>query len=51
MKHVFEFLDDYMKEMFEERSAIIEYEGNQTRHEAERLAMEELNKVMESKGK
>ncbi len=51
MKHVFEFLDDYMKEFFEERSAIIEYEGNQTRHEAERLAMEELNKVMESKGK
>ena len=51
MKHITDFLDKAMKELFEERAAIREYDANFPREEAERLAMEELNKRMEAKGK
>ena len=32
-----------MNELFEERAAILEYMGNMTRAEAERLAQEQMN--------
>ena len=44
MKHIFEYLDDTFKEMFEERSAIREFDGNQQRNEAERNAMAEVRR-------
>ena len=40
MKHI----SEYLREIFEERSAILEYDAGYPREEAERLAMEELTK-------
>ncbi len=42
MKHIFDYLDETFKEMFEERAAIREFCGNQTRDEAEQSAMAEI---------
>jgi hypothetical protein len=42
MKHVFDFLDEHLKEFFEERAAIREFDGNQSREEAEREAFAEV---------
>lgn len=42
MKHIFEFLDATMKEFYEERAAIREFDGLQSRDEAERDAMREI---------
>lgn len=41
MKHVFEFLDDYMREFFEERAAILEHEAGYPKEKAEALAKAE----------
>lgn len=47
MKHTFEYLDETFKEMFEERSAIREFDGNQSRDEAERNAMAEVRRKVD----
>jgi hypothetical protein len=41
MKHVFDFLDDYMKEFYEERAAILEFEAGYPKEKAEALAKAE----------
>ena len=48
MKHIFDYLDETFKEMFEERSAILEYEAHQTRDEAERASMSEIRRKVDS---
>ena len=48
MRHIFDFLDEYMKEVFEERSAILEFDANMTRDKAEQLAMEEIRRKVDS---
>ena len=45
MKHVFEYLDEAFKEMFEERAAIREFDAGMTREEAEKQAMEDVENV------
>ena len=47
MKHIFEYLDETFKEMFEERSAIREFDGSESRDEAERNAMEEVRRKVD----
>ena len=42
MKHISEYLDEAMQELFEERAAIREYDGQQSRDDAERFAMSEI---------
>ena len=42
MKHISEFIDEAMREWFEERAAIREYDGQQSRDDAERFAMAEI---------
>ena len=44
MKHISEYLDEAFKEMFEERAAIREFDGKQTREEAEKHAKAEAEK-------
>ena len=39
MRHISEYLDECLKEVFEERAAIREFCGNQPREEAEAEAM------------
>lgn len=48
MKHIFDYLDETFKEMFEERAAIREFDGNQSRDEAERSAMTEIRRKVDS---
>lgn len=38
MKHISEYLDEALREMFEERAAIREFDGKQSREEAEEQA-------------
>lgn len=38
MKHISEYIDEESREMFEERAAIREFDGKQTREEAEKQA-------------
>lgn len=38
MKHISEYLDEAFKEIFEERAAIMEHDGQQSREEAEKNA-------------
>lgn len=47
MKHISEFLDEAMREAFEERAAIREFDGNQSRDEAERNAMAEVRRKVD----
>ena len=47
MKHVFDYLDEAFKELFEERAAIREFDGKQPREEAEKLALREVEKLRE----
>lgn len=47
MKHIFDILDETFKEMFEERSAIRQFEGNQSQAEAERAAMTEIRRKVD----
>ena len=42
MKHIFDYLDETFKEFFEERAAIREFDGLQSRDEAERGAYAEI---------
>lgn len=37
--------DQELRELFEERAAIMEFEGNLSREEAERLAREDVERV------
>lgn len=48
MRQVSEYLDDYALEAFEERAAIREFDGLQSRHEAERYAMSEIGAMVDS---
>ena len=48
MKHISEFLDEAMCEDFEERAAIREFDGNQSRDEAERASMSEIRRKVDS---
>ena len=41
MKHIFEFLPDDLKEFYEERSAIMHFDGGLPKDKAEALAMAE----------
>ena len=41
MKHIFEFLPDDLKEFYEERSAIMHFDGGLPKEKAEALAMAE----------
>jgi hypothetical protein len=45
MKHITEYLMEGFKEIFEERAAIIEYDGQKTREEAEELARREVEEA------
>lgn len=47
MKHVFDYLDEAFKEMFEERAAIREFDGGMTREEAEKQAREDVQKEID----
>lgn len=49
MKHLFEFLDETFKEMFEERAAIREFDGLQSRDEAEQAAFAEIRRKVDEK--
>ena len=42
MKHISNYLEEYAKEMFEERSAIMEFCGNVSRENAESAAKIEV---------
>lgn len=42
MRHVCEYLDEAFREWFEERAAIREYDGQQSRDDAERFALAEI---------
>ena len=42
MKHVCEYLDEALREWFEERAAIREFDGLQSRDDAERCALAEI---------
>ena len=44
MKHISDYLDEAFKEMFEERAAIREFDGQQTREEAEKNAEADCRK-------
>lgn len=44
-------LDDATREHFEERAAIREFDGAQSRHDAERAAMEETIQWLRQRGK
>ena len=41
MKHISQFLDESFKELFEERAAIIQYDGGLPKEKAEALAKAE----------
>ena len=43
MKHISEFLDEAMRELFEERAAIMHFCGGIPKEKAEALAMAEAN--------
>jgi hypothetical protein len=49
MKHIGEYLDEAMRELLEERAAIREFDGNQSREEAESGAVAEYLEIVESK--
>ena len=42
MKHVSEYLDEALREWLDERAAIREFDGQQSREDAERFAMAEI---------
>lgn len=44
MKHIGEYLDEAMRELLEERAAIREFDGKQSREEAEKHAKAEALK-------
>ena len=46
MKHISEYLDEAMRERYEERAAIMHYEGGLPKEKAEALALAELGTVM-----
>lgn len=45
MKHVFDYLSESLKELFEERAAIREFDAGMPREEAEKQAMEDVENV------
>ncbi len=47
MRHIFDFLDETFKEMFEERAAIREFDGLQSRDEAEQSALAEIRRKVD----
>ena len=49
VSEVYDTLTDNLKEEFHERAAIIEFESNTTRDDAERLAMESVFAKMNAK--
>lgn len=49
MNHVSEYLDEVMRERYEERAAIMHYEGGLPKEKAEALALAELETWMKSK--
>jgi len=49
MKHIGEYLDEAMRELLEERAAIREFDGKQSREEAESGAVSEYFEIVESK--
>jgi len=48
LRHISEYLDECLKEVFEERAAIREFCGNQPREEAEAEALKEVERVATS---
>ena len=46
MKHVIEYLDENLRERYEERAAIMHYEGGLPKEKADALALAELGTVM-----
>jgi hypothetical protein len=48
MKSLFDRLDDALREAFEERAAIREFDGQQTRDEAEHAALAEIRAKVDS---
>lgn len=44
MKHISEFINEGLRELFEERAGIVEFDGGKTREEAERAAQCEIDK-------
>jgi hypothetical protein len=49
MKHVFQFLDEHMKEFFEERAAILEHDAGLPKEKAEALAKAEAETYLAKK--
>jgi len=45
MKRIGEYIDEALREIFEERAGIREYDGQQTREEAEAEAVKEVEKM------
>lgn len=45
MKHIFEYLDETFKEIFEERAAIVQYDGGFSREQAEKRARIEVDEL------
>lgn len=45
MRHVFDYLEEAFKELFEERAAIREFDAGMPREEAEKQAMEDVENV------
>lgn len=48
MKKVCEWLIEVLDEVFEERSAIAEFDGGLSRDEAEKMAKQEVDKIRET---
>ena len=51
MKHISNYLEEYEKEMFEERSAIMEFCGNVSRENAEAAAKIEVMEMQRIRSK
>ncbi len=43
MKHIFDFLDDHLKEFFEERAGILEHDAGYPKEKAEAIAKAETD--------
>ena len=52
MKRIGEYLDEALREIFEERAGIVEFDGKKTREEAEKQAREDVQKeIVKGEGK
>lgn len=49
MRHISEYLDEAMREIYEERAAIAHFDGGLSVEEAEQMALAEVQKITAKK--